>query len=581
MKRRIGLLISIIILILLNITLLQGNAQSEDVNPLLIVPPDIILINGNIATVDDDFSFVEAIAIRGDRILATGSNEDMQALAMESTQIIDLNGRTVLPGLIDGHLHGIRNGIHCYSQHVRLETTFSRAEALEMYRAKGEELGAGVWVFTSGAWNVNQLDEPGMFTIEELDEALPNNPVIVRDSTFSSQVNSAAFEAMGVTQDSPDPEGGSFVRDEDGNLTGRLQGGGAVILASQQLNFPGQSIERQKECLADFLRDAAMRGLTGWDDSNGNDPFNPVAGQGTVTITRDGHQFQAVNQLWLEGRLTARVQLHIQTYGGNSEVMRDMDRALTRFGDDMLRVGGVGEEFYAGGTGGSNADPDNADFDPAAWMEMYQELTDYVAMNGWQMEHHTSSPYSNELYLNVWEATNEKYPITDLNWGMEHPNDPSEESLARMAALNINLIPTDNQADGSNGGGPPLRRIYDSGVNMCLGSDAMNVAPWPPFVNLWFATSGKALDPNVQGIAEDQLLTREEALRSMTVQCGKVIDLPGEVGSLQPGWYADLIVLSDDYFSVSDEEVIQLTSVLTIVDGRIVFADAEFAGMDM
>jgi hypothetical protein len=270
----------------------------------------------------------------------------------------------------------------------------------------------------------------------------------------------------------------------------------------------------------------------------------------------------------------------MHSYQDNEGTFRDMQRALTQFGDDMLRMGGVGEEFYSG-SGGSNINPDNVDFDVQAWMEMYSELTDYVAMNGFQMEHHSSSPYSNEIYLNVWEATNEKYPIADLNWSMEHPNDPSEETLSRIVALNVNVVPTDNQADDNNGGGPPMRRIYDSGANMCLGSDAMNVAPWHPFLNLWFATSGNSLATGVQGVAEDQLLTREEALRSMTVKCGKIVGLPGEVGSLQPGWYADLIVLSDDYFSVPVDDIRLLTSVLTIVDGRVVFADAEFAGLDM
>jgi predicted amidohydrolase YtcJ len=533
------------------------------------------LINGNIATVDDNSSFVEALAIRGDRILATGTSEEMQALALDSTQVIDLNGRTVLPGLIDAHLHGIRNGYQCYLQAVRLEDTYSRAEALAMYSAKAEELGPGEWIFTAGGWNVNQLDVPGMFTLAELDEALPNNPVSIAGTGAPRQVNSAALAAMGVTEDTPDPEGGSFLRDEAGNLTGALQGGATTILINQGIDFPSHSIEQQKDCLRAFLRDANMRGLTAWDDSNGNDPYDPEGR--SITMSRDNHAFQAINQLWFDGELTARVQLHMQTYSdANDETIRDTQRAMTRFGDDMLRVAGVGEEPYGRGSG---AGADAADFDVEEFVERYGALTDYLAMNGFQFKHHSSTAFSNELYLRVWEATNEKYPITDLNWSMDHPEDPSEDSLARMVALNINLIPTDNRAD--NDGGPPMRRIYDSGVNMCLGSDAMNVAPWMPFINLWFVTSGHAMDPNVAGIAEDQLLTRDEALRSMTVKCGKIMDMPGEVGSLQPGWYADMIVLSDDYFSVPVDDIRHLTSVLTIVDGRVVFADAEFAGLDM
>ncbi|MFN8565593.1 MAG: amidohydrolase family protein [Anaerolineae bacterium] len=189
MKRRELMIVLLVLVGMLGSASVATQAQGE-VSPLLIVPPDLVLINGNIATVDDDFSFAQAIAIRGDTILAVGTNEEIQALAMDSTQVIDLGGKTVLPGLIDAHLHGIRNGYQCYLQAVRLDDTYSRAEALEMYRARAEEWGPGVWIFTAGGWNVNQLDEPGMFTLAEMDAVMPDNPVSIAGTGAPRLVNS-------------------------------------------------------------------------------------------------------------------------------------------------------------------------------------------------------------------------------------------------------------------------------------------------------------------------------------------------------------------------------------------------------
>jgi predicted amidohydrolase YtcJ len=313
-----------------------------------------------------------------------------------------------------------------------------------------------------------------------------------------------------------------------------------------------------------------MRGLTSWNDPGGNDPYDPVGGR-AIEAFRDNHYYQAVNELHHNDQLNVRIRLHMTSFGGLETVVRDTQRGMSLLGDDMLRLGGPGEEIMGGSATGADA----ADFDVAGFLEVYQPITDYLAENRWQFEHHSTTPFGNEIMLSAWEATNEKFPITDLNWTMLHPDDPSEETLARLIALNMNIVPTDSSPH-------PYRRIYDSGVSMCLGTDAMNTsAPWPPFFNLWHTTTGLSAIPGEQGVAEDQLLTREEALRVATVNCGKLMDLEGRVGSIQPGWLADIIVLSDDYFTVPDEQIFEITSVLTIVDGRIVYSDAEFVGLDM
>src|SRR5262245_32558652 len=152
--------------------------------------PDLVLHNGRISTVDARNSTVEAIAIKNGEIVATGRNGRIRGLARRNTRLVDLNRRRVLPGLIDGHLHGLRNGYHCFTQAVRLDNVFSRAQALGLYAAKGRQLVADTWIVTTAGWTVAQLDQHGMFTLAELDAALPANPVfIVGSGAARAQVN--------------------------------------------------------------------------------------------------------------------------------------------------------------------------------------------------------------------------------------------------------------------------------------------------------------------------------------------------------------------------------------------------------
>jgi len=513
--------------------------------PEFIAPPDIVLVNGKIATVDDFNSFVQAVAIRDGDIIATGFNGQMRGLAMQGTQVIDLQGRTVLPGLIDGTLHGVRNGYHCFTQHVRLDTIFSRQDALDAYAVKATALDPGVWIFTRSGWNVAQLDVPGIFTRAELDEVMPDNPAFVIGTGAPTQANTLALQALGL--------------DDAGHADGVLTNSERNMI-NPLLGFTERSIDEQAACLRDFIRAGNRAGLTAWGDPGGNDVFAPAGGLAVALI--DNHGFQAVNHLWTEGELNARIHLHMTSFGGLATVLEDTRHAVSRFGDDMLRMGGPGEEVIAGS---GNIMIGTPRFDELV------AINTYLAENRWNFEHHSTPPSSNEVIVLGWEMANMVASIADLGWNFLHPNDPSEGILARLGALNANVVPTDSQA--VSGGSHPYRRMIDSGANICLGTDAMYAGPWPPFVNLWFTTSGDSYVPGVPGVEPSQLITREEALRAATVNCGRVMGQEGRLGSLRPGWHADLIVLSDDYFTVPDSKLREITSVLTIVNGSIVYAD--------
>jgi len=537
-------------------------------------PADIFLINGKIATVDKHNSFVDAVAIRDGKILAAGGNGHVLSLARHGTEIIDLRGRTVLPGLIDGHLHGIRMGSYfCFSRSPRFDVIFSRSEGIAHVASKAAQTPAGKWLFTlAGAWNVNQLDVPGMFTRAELDSAAPNHPAYIQGTGFpggGGQVNTPGLLALGLGAGSP-----GVVLGPDGQPTGQLTGA-ANTLAIRTIGteLGTLTLDEQDACSVDFIRELNRRGLTAWDDPGGNNPFSPTGIPDPVL--RGSHGYQAINRLHREGRLNARVRFSFSCFGsiiGMPCVQENTVNAVSGIGDDLLRIGGVGEEVLTT-TGGIYADPE------------YAAILSFLATNEWSFEHHATAPATQEAMVRSWEAVNLVAPITDLRWKMLHPGGgpaaPSADTLARLKALRAGIVPTNTNVKSSGTTDhPPYRRIYESGTRACIGTDALNVSPYPPFLNLWYVVSGKTTVPGQAGVPTDQRLTRDEALRMATERCGWFIDLPGKVGSLEPGKHADLIVLSKDYFTVPEDEIRTLTSVLTIVGGRIAWDAGVLRGDD-
>jgi predicted amidohydrolase YtcJ len=230
--------------------------------------PDLVLYNGKISTLDANNATVQAIAVRDGMIIATGGSRAVQALATKSTRLINLNGRRVLPGLIDGHLHGMRNAYHCFTQTVRLDLVTSRTAALTAYADKAASLPAGRWIWTtSGGWNLNQLDNPVVFTFNELSAAAPNNPVWIQGSGVTgTRVNQAALTALGLSAGDP-----GVVLDANGHPTGQLNAP-ATTLANQAViaQLDSLTLEERAACLADYMREVNRRGMTAWKDAGGN-----------------------------------------------------------------------------------------------------------------------------------------------------------------------------------------------------------------------------------------------------------------------------------------------------------------------
>jgi predicted amidohydrolase YtcJ len=515
---------------------------------------DLILYDGRISTVDRRNSTVEAIAIRDGEVIATGDDRGVRKLAARGTKLIDLNGRRVLPGLIDGHLHGMREGYHCWTQVVRLDLVTARATALDLYRRKAAELPDGRWIWTTaGGWNVGQLDDPRIFTFDELTAAAPRNPLWITGSGFAGPlVNQAALDLLGLSAGSPGVELGP-----DRRPTGRLTAPATALAnASILAELDALGIEGEAECLEDFIAEANSRGMTAWKDAGGN-----TAPWGTTGAINEGlHVEEGAMHLYRTKGLNARIAYNAMSgYAGFPRQLEDTRNAVGFLGDDMFRYLGPGEDMMAN-------DPD------------YQAFTRYAAAKRLSVETHVGVLDS---ILAGFEAGNQVYPVGRLKWRIAHPEngEPNDQQLARANALGIGWALTFSSV--RNGAtGPRFRTVMNSAEHMCLASDAMNVAPWAPFQNLWYVTTGQTLLPGVQGVPPEQRLSRTEALRHATVECAWFLDQDGRLGSLQPGWHADLIVLSDDYFRVPANAIKDIRSNLTIMDGRIVHADGAFEHLD-
>jgi predicted amidohydrolase YtcJ len=516
--------------------------------------PDYVLYNGKISTVDENDSTAEAIALRNGVVIAVGKDGPIRGLAGKNTIKVDLKGRRVLPGLIDGHIHGMREGYHCWTQVVRLDLVTSRATALAMYRAKAASLAPGRWIWTtSGGWNLAQLDVPTVFTFDELSAAAPDNPLWIQGSGFAgARVNQAALTALGLSAGSPGVALGA-----DGKPTGQLTGAASTaanqaILA--QLN--GLGIEGEAQCLSNFIHEANSRGLTAWKDAGGND-----APWGTGGAINEGlHVEEPAGWLYRHGGLDARIAYNdMHGYLGYARVVSDTQNSVGFLGDDMFRYLGPGEDMMA-------------------TMPNYVDYTKYAAGRRLSVETHVGGPI--DAILDGMEAGNDVYPVGELKWRIAHPDNgqPTDAQIARGKALGIGWALTFSSVR-NGGSGPRYRSVLESGSHMCLATDAMNVAPWAPFQTLWYVVSGQTMLPGVAGVPIDQRLTREDALRHATAECAWFIDLDGRVGSLEPGKYADLIVLSDDYFTVPTNAIKDIKSVLTFVDGRVVYADGDYASL--
>lgn len=419
---------------------------------------------------------------------------------------------------------------------------------------------------------INQFGQRGAFTQAELDKVFPANPVDIRAAGFTgSMANSTTLKVLGLTTTSP---GVALSTAGVLSLTGAAQQAADANIIAQN---NAQTIGTQEQCLADFVREANANGLTGWYDSAGNAaPFDPNGG---CTESLQGlHDHQAVLDLWLHHDLNARIDFEVMnSYSGYNQLIKDQRHESSFLGDDMLREAGIGEEVECPGNtalvGPSVGDSRTPGVPDLA--TDYLNFVTFLAQNHMGFQHHASSKAAQDSELSFWQKANAIYPIKDLRWTIAHPGDdgvsPTPDTLSVAKSLGIGMVPGDAGMLGTGTARALIGNIQRSGVHLCLGTDAMNVAPYPPFGDLAYAITGETQDPNSVGIAVDQRLTRQQALDDKTLQCAWQFMQDGRLGQLTPGAHADLIVLDQDYFTVPNHSIRDIRSLLTLVNGKVVW----------
>ncbi|MBZ5634546.1 MAG: amidohydrolase [Acidobacteriia bacterium] len=526
---------------------------------------DAILINGKILTVDSQSSIREAIAIRGGRIQAVGSTADIRKLAGPSTRSIDLQGRTVIPGLIDSHLHAIRAALS-FSTEVNWIGARSLTEALGRIRDAAKTMQPGSWLIVAGGWNVDQFQERRRPTQAELVAAAPDNPVYVQLGYGWAILTPAGLRALSIATDADLPSGGKLEKDAAGKLTGGITGGQAAIIALFD-RLPKPTFDQQVDGTKKFFRELNRLGMTGVVDPGGNN-----------LLPSD---YQALFQVWRQGQLTMRVAYTLcsNNTGGEFEEFKNLTQLLPMgFGDDMLKFNGLGERITAAMN--NNNRPSATD------KEKYAQIVKWAAEHGMSLTMHWGSDGSVNQLLDIFEAVNKEVPIKDLRWSIAHLNDASELSLRRMKALGVGWTVQDamyfggdqfRQTSGVEAArrAPPVVTGARLGVAIGAGTDAHRVASYNPFTALQWFLDGKT----VAGVAirgPEETPSRAEALRLYTLGSAWFSFDETRRGSLEIGKYADLAVLSKDYVTVPVDQVGGIESLLTMVGGKIVYAAAPY-----
>jgi predicted amidohydrolase YtcJ len=531
-------------------------------------PPDLVLLDGKIVTVDAQASVREALAIRDGKVSSVGTTREIRALAGPMTRVVELDGRTVIPGLIDSHLHAVRAALS-FSTEVNWIGARSLRAALTRIGDAAKRRPPGSWLIVAGGWNELQFAERRRPTQAELEAAAPNNPVYVQLGYGWAVMTDDGFATLGIRSEADLPAGGTLERDGE-RLTGAISGGQAAIIALFD-RLPKPTFAEQVQGTREFFRELNRLGLTGVVDPGGNNLF-PA-------------DYQALFDVWRRGELTVRVaySLNGQTAGGEFAELKSLT-ALTPmgFGDDRLHFNGLGERI----TFAMNNNPEPT----AEHKERYYEIVRWAAERGMAITMHWGPDSTIEHLLGVFERVNRDVPIAPLRWSVAHLNDASEATLQRMSALGVGWTVQDAMYFGGEDlvrrGGPDAgRRIPPVvtgdrlGVHIGGGTDAHRVASYNPFTSLqWFLDGKTVIGTPIRGPEETP--TRLQALRFYTMGSAWFSFDDDTRGSLEVGKLADLAVLSQDYLTVPLDEVGNLESVLTLLGGEVVYAAGDFAALD-
>lgn len=556
-----------------------GSAAAQAQQESRSMTADLILRNGRFTTLDRSNPQATAVAITEGKFLAVGDEREVMALAGPETRVIDLKGRSVLPGLCDNHTHVVRGGLN-FNMELRWDGVRSLADAMDMLKRQVAITPPPQWVRVVGGFTEHQFAEKRLPTIEEINAVAPDTPVFLLHLYDRALLNGAALRAVGYGKDTPNPPGGEITRDASGNPTGLLLAKpNAGILYSTLAKGPKLPFDYQVNSTRHFMRELNRLGVTSVIDAGGGFQNYP-------------DDYAVIQKLADENQMTVRLAYNLFTQKPKEEKEDFLNWTKSvkyKQGNDYFRHNGAGEMLVFSAADFEDFREPRPDMPP----EMEGDLEGVVrilAENRWPWRLHATYDETISRALDVFEKVNRDIPLQGLNWFFDHAETISERSIDRVAALGGGIAVQHRMAyqgeyfverygNAAAEATPPVARMLEKGIKTSAGTDATRVASYNPWVSLSWMVTGKT----VGGMAlypRRNCLDRETALRMWTENVTWFSNEEGKKGRIEKGQFADLIIPDKDFFACAEDEISFLTSELTMVGGRIVYGAGDFSDLN-
>ncbi len=540
--------------------------------------PDTAFVNGKFTTLDADNPHAEAVFVKNGVFQVVGTTEDVLQAAGRDAREIDLQGRAVLPGLNDSHIHIIRGGLN-YNMELRWDGVPSLSDAMQMLRRQVDITPAPQWVRVVGGFTLQQFAEKRLPTLDELNDVAPDTPVFILHLYDRALLNRAAIRACGFDRSSPNPPGGEIERDSRGEPTGMIVAKpNAAILYIALARGPKLTPDDQLVSTRQFMRELNRLGVTSAIDAGGGFQNYP-------------DDYRVIDKLARRNELTVRIayNLFTQNPGGELEDFSKWTASLRPgSGDDVYRLNGAGEMLVYSAADFENFRLPRPDM-PGNMEGDLEQVIRVLLEKRWPFRLHATYDETIRRALDVFERVNRDIPFEGLHWFFDHAETIGPESIDRVAALHGGIAVqhrmayqgeffVDRYGAEAAVAAPPVRRILDAGIPVGAGTDATRVASYNPWVCLCWLVTGKTY-AGLQLTSPENVLDRLTALRLYTVGSAWFSNSADKKGRIAPGQLADFMVPSVDYFAVPADDIKYITSDLTVLGGNFVYGDGVFKGL--
>lgn len=539
---------------------------------------DLIIVNAKVLTMDPANPRADAVVVHGQQIVFAGTTQAALKLKKKTTKVIDAGGRTLIPGLFDTHLHVIRGG-RFYNTELRWDGVPTLARALTMLREQAQRTPKGQWVRVVGGWNEYQFAERRLPTLQEINDATGDTPTFILYLYGKAWLNKAGLKLLGIDGNSPNPPGGLIEKDDAGNSTGLLLAEpNAYILYSTLAKLPELTTAEKINSTLQYMTELNRLGVTAVMD----------AGGGFQNFPDDYAITDSLNKL---GQITVRLPYFLFAQKKGTE-LNDYQRWTGMVDIEHHHTQGVD---YTVAGGGENLVADAADFEnflfprpelPASMENNLKAVISLLVQKRWPFRLHATYNESISRDLDVIEAVNRETPLNGLLWIIDHAETISEENMKRIKTLGGAIAIQHRMAYQGESfihrygkkaaeTAPPVRRMMELGIPVALGTDGTRVASYNPWVAFYWITTGKTIG-GTQVMSVNNTVDRLTALRLFTTGGYELLREKNK-GIIRAGYLADLVLLNHDLETIPDEALLKLQSVLTLVDGKVVFGQASYA----